>query len=71
VWLAANEDQEFPAPARFATSPTSGSKQQFQALATRYGKARRIYLGTVDAAPIRIWPRDPPWSKTDPRCSAR
>lgn len=31
----------------------------FRAVATRYDKRERIYQGTVDAASIRIWLRDP------------
>lgn len=50
VWLADNEDQEFPARARFATSPAIGSKQQFQALATHYDK-RGVYTWAPSMPP--------------------
>jgi transposase len=33
--------------------------RQFRAVATRYDKRERIYQGTIDLAPIRIWLRDP------------
>jgi transposase len=33
--------------------------KQFRAIATRYDKRERIYQGTLDAASIRIWLRDP------------
>jgi transposase len=33
--------------------------RQFRAVATRYDKRERIYQGTIDVAPIRIWLRDP------------
>jgi transposase len=32
---------------------------QFRAVATRYDKRERIYLGTIDVASISIWLRDP------------
>ena len=28
--------------------------------------AQRLERVAVDAAPIRIWPRDPPWSEKQP-----
>jgi transposase len=34
--------------------------KQFRAVATRYDKRKEIFQGTVDAASIRIWLRDPP-----------
>ena len=34
--------------------------KQFRAVATRYDKRELIYQGTLDAASIRIWLRDPP-----------
>jgi transposase len=34
--------------------------KQFRAVATRYDKRELIYQGTVDAASVRIWLRDPP-----------
>jgi transposase len=34
--------------------------KRFRAVATRYDKRGRIYLGTIDAASIRIWLRDRP-----------
>jgi transposase len=34
--------------------------RQFRAVATRYDKREAIYQGTLDAASIRIWLRDPP-----------
>jgi transposase len=30
-----------------------------RAVATRYDKRDFVYRGTIDAASIRIWPRDP------------
>lgn len=37
--------------------------EEFRAVATRYDKRERIYLGTIDVASIRIWLRDPvTWS---------
>ncbi len=33
--------------------------RQFRAVATRYDKRELIYQGTLDAASIRIWLRDP------------
>jgi transposase len=33
--------------------------KQHRAVATRYDKRERIYQGTIDAASIRIWLRDP------------
>jgi transposase len=32
---------------------------QFRAVATRYGKRKQIYQGTVDIASTRIWLRKP------------
>lgn len=32
---------------------------QHRAVATRYDKRDRIYQGTLDVAPIRIWPATP------------
>jgi transposase len=39
--------------------------KQFRAIATRYDKRERIYQGTLDAASIRIWLRDPPQDLQD------
>ena len=36
-----------------------GKLKEFRAVATRYDKRERIYLGTIDIASIRIWLRDP------------
>jgi len=45
----------------------AGAGDQVLASKPRTGRrTRRIYLGTVDAAPIRISPRDPPWSENGP-----
>jgi transposase len=39
--------------------------RQFRAVATRYGKRKEIYQGTVDLRSIRIWLRDPPHDLQD------
>jgi hypothetical protein len=45
---------------RFDLERCFSKLKQFRAVATRYDKRELIYQGTLDAASIRIWLRDPP-----------